>query len=259
MAPRAYDADDVTGLQTAATGAIAGGTILLGLPIVRLKMLGARGRAFLGALSVGVLLFLFTDVVSKSGGVIEVPLVAADHGRFAVLAVLFLAGLAVAPVVLAKASKPRAKDSVLRLGMMIAIAIGIHNLAEGLAIGVASRQGEVALAGTLVAGFALHNVTEAFGIVGPLGDHRPSWAWLLVAGLVAGSPTFLGSIIGYHMTAEPLQVASLGLAAGAIAYVMAEIGQSVVRRASRELVLIGALTGFIAGIATDWVLVASGG
>lgn len=228
------------------------------MPIVRLKMLGSRGRAFLGALSVGVLLFLFTDVVSKSGGVIEVPLVAARHGRFLALAVLFLAGLAVAPIVLAKASKPGAKDSVLRLGMMVAIAIGIHNLAEGLAIGVASRQGEVALAGTLVAGFALHNVTEAFGIVGPLGDRRPSWTWLLVAGLVAGSPTFLGSIIGYHMTAQPLQVASLGLAAGAIAYVMAEIGQSVVRRASRELVLIGTLAGFIAGIATDWILVATG-
>jgi ZIP family zinc transporter len=248
----------LTGLQTAATGAIAGGTILIGLPIVRLKVLGTRGRAFLASLSVGVLLFLFTDVVSKSGSVIDDTIVAGDGGRFAALAALFLLGLAIAPVVLARAAKPKAGDAVLRLGMLIAIAIGFHNLAEGLAIGVASRQGQVALAGTLVAGFALHNVTEGFGIVGPMGDHQPSWAWLLIAGVVAGSPTFFGSIIGYHMTAQPLQIAALGLAAGAIAYVMAEIGTAVIRRASRELVLIGALAGFIAGFATDWILVATG-
>ena len=53
--------------------------------------------------------------------------------------------------------------------MLIAVAIGVHNFSEGLAIGVAARSGEIALAGTLIAGFALHNATEGFGIVGPLG------------------------------------------------------------------------------------------
>ena len=57
----------------------------------------------------------------------------------------------------------------LRTGLFIAAAIGLHNFAEGLAIGVSAGTGEIALATVLVVGFALHNATEGFGIVGPLG------------------------------------------------------------------------------------------
>ena len=66
----------------------------------------------------------------------------------------------------------------LRTAMTIAVAIGLHNFAEGLAIGVSAQAGEIALATVLIIGFALHNATEGFGIVGPLGGVRPSWRWL---------------------------------------------------------------------------------
>ena len=62
------------------------------------------------------------------------------------------------------------------------MAIGLHNFAEGLAIGVSAQAGEIALATVLIIGFALHNATEGFGIVGPLGGVRPSWRWLGLAG-----------------------------------------------------------------------------
>ena len=65
--------------------------------------------------------------------------------------------------------------------MTIAAAIGIHNFAEGLAIGVSASTGEIGLATVLIIGFALHNATEGFGIVGPLGNVPPHVAagWLL--------------------------------------------------------------------------------
>src|SRR5437764_866487 len=88
----------------------------------------------------------------------------------------------------------------------IAVAIGLHNFAEGLAIGVSASTGEIGLATVLIVGFALHNATEGFGIVGPLGDIKPSWTWLAVAGLIGGGPTFLGSILGYNVTSEPLEL-----------------------------------------------------
>ena len=72
--------------------------------------------------------------------------------------------------------------------MTIAAAIGLHNFAEGLAIGVSASAGEIGLATVLIIGFALHNATEGFGIVGPLGDVRPSWRWLFLAGIVGGGP-----------------------------------------------------------------------
>ncbi len=46
--------------------------------------------------------------------------------------------------------------------------IGLHNFAEGLAIGQSAASGEIALATVLVIGFGLHNATEGFGIVAPL-------------------------------------------------------------------------------------------
>ena len=92
-----------------------------------------------------------------------------------------------------------ARARALRTGMTIAAAIGLHNFAEGLAIGVSASTGEIGLATVLIIGFAVHNATEGFGIIGPLGERRPTWTWLGVAGLVGGAPVFLGAMLGYEV------------------------------------------------------------
>ena len=103
----------------------------------------------------------------------------------------------------------RARAHALRTGLIIAGAIGLHNFAEGLAIGVSAQAGEIGLATVLIIGFALHNATEGFGIVGPLGDVRPSWRWLALAGLIGGGPTFIGSMVGYNVTSRAARAALL--------------------------------------------------
>ena len=143
--------------------------------------------------------------------------------------------------------------------MIIAAAIGLHNFAEGLAIGVSARAGEIGLATVLIVGFALHNATEGFGIIGPLGDVRPSWRWLLLAGLIGGGPTFLGSMVGYGVTSEPLELAFYALAGGAILYVIAEIWHGMRRYGHRELGLLLVAAGFAAGVLTDLVVAYGGG
>ena len=137
--------------------------------------------------------------------------------------------------------------------------IGLHNFAEGLAIGQAAANSEIALATLLVIGFALHNATEGFGIVGPLAAQgvRPSWGWLALAGVIGGGPTFVGTIVGTAFTSELLSVAFLALAGGAILYVVGEILNSG-RRMSWEITMWGVLAGFLLGVATELVLVAAG-
>src|SRR5437764_1051822 len=56
---------------TVLLGAIAGGTIFLGLPLGRLDKLSERTRTFLATVSAGILLFLFWDVVSQGWGLVE--------------------------------------------------------------------------------------------------------------------------------------------------------------------------------------------
>src|SRR5258708_26645375 len=78
--------------------------------------------------------------------------------------------------------------------MMSAIGIGLHNFAEGLAIGNSAARGALQLAVLLVIGFGLHNATERFGIVAPMAaeGRRPSWRYPFLLGLLRGRPTFLG-------------------------------------------------------------------
>ncbi len=152
----------------------------------------------------------------------------------------------------------RARQAALRTGMTIALAIGLHNFAEGLAIGVSAKSGAIGLATVLVIGFALHNATEGFGIVGPLGDVKPSWSWLALAGLVGGGPTFLGTVVGYQVHSEALQLAFYSLAGGAILYVVGEIWTGVRRLGHRELGLYTLALGFLVGVATDLIVTYGG-
>jgi ZIP family zinc transporter len=280
--------------RTAILGAIAGFTIFFGLPIGRLQGLGERSRAFLSVLAAGILLFIFWDVLDAAHGILESGLMMAKAGQgwgiFAARAVMAATGLLAGGLGLAwiehqmqvrRTRAPMAGGSIdavtagaavssqelariaerasLTLGMLIAIAIGLHNFSEGLAIGVSARAGEVALATTLIVGFALHNATEGFGIVGPLGSVRPSWRWLFVAGLVGGGPTFAGTLVGYRVTSPALEISFYTLAAGAILYVVGQLWSSANRRLGARLVLLGLTVGYLIGLASDLVITYGGG
>jgi zinc transporter, ZIP family len=151
-----------------------------------------------------------------------------------------------------------ARRRTLHTGMVIAIAIGLHNFAEGLAIGVSAKSGAIGLATVLIIGFGLHNATEGFGIVGPLGKVRPSWKWLGLAGLVAGGPTFLGTLVGYQVDSSPLELLFYALAGGAVLYVIGEIWTGMRRYGHRTLGLYMLSAGFLVGVATDLVVTYGG-
>ena len=152
-----------------------------------------------------------------------------------------------------------ARKRALQTGLAIAAAIGLHNFAEGLAIGVSAKAGEISLATVLIVGFALHNATEGFGIIGPLGDVRPSWRWLGLAGLIGGGPVFLGSVVGYNVTSEPLELGFYALAGGAILYVIGEVWQGMRRYGHRELGLAALSLGLMVAVLTDMVVTYGGG
>jgi ZIP family zinc transporter len=153
-----------------------------------------------------------------------------------------------------------------QLALQIAVGIGLHNFAEGLAIGQSAANGEIALATMLVIGFGLHNATEGFGIVAPLaGDTssdgepvRPSWRFLFALGAIAGGPTFVGTIAGHAFTSEPVAVVFLTLAAGSIIYVITQLIGIATKSRRSDLLTYGLLIGLVAGFATDAIIAAGG-
>jgi zinc transporter, ZIP family len=282
--------------QTVALGALAGLTIFVGLPVGRLQLLGSRARVALAMFAVGVLAFIFVDVLSNALTIVNSALdgVKHNHGSAAHLVwLVFLlgggfaagsAGLAILerrmrpvgarrpPIAggadVAAFTGPQAdalavevdaaRRRALRTGLTIAAAIGVHNFAEGLAIGVSARAGAISLATVLIIGFALHNATEGFGIVGPLGDVKPSWRWIGLAGLIGGGPTFLGSLVGYTVTSHPLELAFYAVAGGAILYVIGEVWNGMRRYGYRELGLLMLTAGFLVGVTTNLIVVYGG-
>ena len=280
--------------ETLLLSAIAGFTIYLGLPLARVPI-SKRARIALAMFSVGILAFLLVDVLGHGYEEAEHAVEAlgegeGSFGHAAALSALLLGGFALGSVGLGFLERkirstpgdpppisggatdaltvedsrllPQADDATsyaLRTGLFIAAAIGLHNFAEGLAIGVSSGTGEIALATVLVVGFALHNATEGFGIIGPLGSVRPSWSWLALAGLIAGLPVVIGASIGYSVDSEPLEIAFYGLAGGAILFVIGEIWHGVRRYGHRELGLMMLAAGFSAGVLTDFVVAYAGG
>jgi ZIP family zinc transporter len=281
--------------ETVALGALAGLTIYLGLPIGRIGGLSQKARVGLAMLAVGILAFLFADIFEHGLGILEEPWEEWGDGKAEAgeaIALLALAGAGFAAgtgglATLERRLRPKRRDlppvaggsvdvmpagiaqgvsreeadrsHALRVGMTIAVAIGVHNFAEGLAIGVSANTGEIGLATVLIIGFALHNATEGFGIVGPLGDVRPSWGWLALAGLVAGGPVFLGTMVGYSVDSEPLELLFYGLAGGAILYAIGEVWGGVRRLGHREFGLWMLAAGFMLGVTTDMVVALGGG
>src|SRR5438132_1452035 len=147
------------------------------------------------------------------------------------------------------------------LAVFIAMGIGLHNFSEGLAIGQAGARDEVSLAVVLIIGFALHNATEGFGIVAPLAGEAepPSWRFLGAMGLIGGSPTFFGTLLGQTWTSTPVSVLFLALAAGSILYVVIELLNVCRLFGHKTVITWGVLLGIFLGFATDFILVAAGG
>ena len=270
-------------------GAIAGGTIFLGLPIGRMQNLRGEARAGLSALATGILIFLLWDVLSGAVEPIETALDARRWGRFSWLAALGVGGFALGLMALVYYSewmKQRASRRATalvgpgaaavdefdnrtwlerltpgkQLALLIAIGIGVHNFGEGLAIGQAAANDATALAVTLIVGFALHNATEGFGIVGPMSGEgtRPSWEFLALLGLIGGGPTFLGTLLGNAWSSEAMSVVFFAVAAGSILYVVQELFAVNRRYGHTVLVTWLVLAGIVLGFATDFVVSASG-
>jgi ZIP family zinc transporter len=269
-------------------GAIAGATIFLGMPIGRLRM-GPAARAALSAFATGILLFLLWDVLTGAVAPVTTALDAHHWGRFSWLAALGAGGFALGLLALVyysewmKARAGRRTSPLVgpgaaaldefagrtwleslspgkQLALLIAVGIGVHNFAEGLAIGQAAAASKISLAVTLIVGFGLHNTTEGFGICGPMAGEgsKPTWGFLALLGVIGGGPTFLGTVLGQAWSSEAVSVVFFAVAAGSILYVVQELVAVNRKYGHTKLVTWLVLAGVLAGFATDFIVTAAG-
>lgn len=131
----------------------------------------------------------------------------------------------------ASADAPEGVNAKLRKSTMLAFALALHNIPEGMAVGVAFagvRSGNLAItlggAFVLAAGIAIHNLPEGAVISMSLGTSGISKikAFLIGSGSGLAEPLFAIITIALTTLVVPILPVMLSFAAGAMIYVVVE-------------------------------------
>lgn len=201
-------------------------------------------------LTVGLLIFLGFDALKEALETQEVV-----PGIYQGVGLMVIGGLGSFALLTALNNKLASGDEgasqqPLTLSYMVSGGIGLHNLAEGLAIGAAYALGKSALGSMLVLGFMLHNITEGLAIVAPIAKSGARVRHLLALGAIAGVPTIGGAWIGGFLYSPVWALLFLAIGAGAIFQVAWQITMQLApRRGGVEaLVNFGNVAGLLAGL-----------
>jgi ZIP family zinc transporter len=121
----------------------------------------------------------------------------------------------------------KSKSGLFVAGLIMACAIALHNLPEGMVLGasyVTTGAGTVAISSSLALAIVigLHNIPEGMSISVPLVAGGTSRLMAILVTAATGIPTVLGAILGYSIGSmgSMALALSLGFASGAMLYVV---------------------------------------
>ena len=146
------------------------------------------------------------------------------------------------------------KFALMVAGIVMACAIALHNVPEGMTIGASYANSDGVLSRSaivLAILIGLHNIPEGMAVSVPLiggGMNKPK-AVLLTA--LSGVPTVLGALLGYAIGEIGLLglALSLGFASGAMLYVVfGEILPQAILMYHSKLPAFSAITGMLVGL-----------
>ena len=123
-----------------------------------------------------------------------------------------------------KCLRGRGRGGEMRGVLLFVIAIGIHNLPEGIAAGVGFGSGDIENAILIASGIALHNIPEGMVIISPMLAAGISPKKTFFMALVTGLAEVVGTLIGFFAVslASALLPFALAFAGGAMLYVISE-------------------------------------
>ena len=151
-------------------------------------------------------------------------------------------------------SKKDSKFSLFVAGVVMACAIALHNVPEGMTIGASYASNNAVMgrsAITLAILIGLHNIPEGMAVSVPLisGGMGKGRAVLLTA--LSGVPTIIGALLGYMIGEIGMLglALSLGFASGAMLYVVfGEILPQAILMYHSKLPAFSAIAGILVGL-----------
>jgi ZIP family zinc transporter len=143
-------------------------------------------------------------------------------------------------------------QNLLTAGIVMVLAIAIHNLPEGMVIGASCAADSMGTAGLLMAFvIGIHNIPEGMAVSVALagGGMHPIKTILLTS--ASGFPTVIGAIIGWKLgIMGPVMLSfMLSFAAGAMLYVvMGELIPEGLHMCSSRIAAVSILVGMLTGL-----------
>ena len=116
------------------------------------------------------------------------------------------------------------KQQQLNKVLLFVIAIGIHNLPEGIAAGVGFGTGNTLEALTIAGGIALQNIPEGMVIISPMVAAGMSYRKTFLIAIATGLVEVLGTLIGYFAVtiSNAILPFALAFAGGTMLYVVSD-------------------------------------
>ena len=108
--------------------------------------------------------------------------------------------------------------------LLFVLAIGLHNLPEGIAAGVGFGTGNTNEAITIALGIALQNIPEGMVIIAPMLAAGMSHGRTLAAALMTGVVEVVGTLLGYFAVSVSATILpfALAFAGGTMLYVISD-------------------------------------
>lgn len=108
--------------------------------------------------------------------------------------------------------------------LLFVLAIGIHNLPEGIVAGVGFGSGDVSQALMIAGGIALQNIPEGMVIIGPMLAAGVTPRKTFICAMITGLVEVVGTLIGYFAVslASAILPFALAFAGGTMLYVVSD-------------------------------------
>ncbi|MEY3387018.1 MAG: hypothetical protein RIR53_1829 [Bacteroidota bacterium] len=127
----------------------------------------------------------------------------------------------------------RKRNMLMRVGIMTALAIGIHNFPEGLATFV-SALNDPSLGLAIAIAIAIHNIPEGIAVSVPVyyatNDRKQAFFWSFLSGLAEP----VGAVIGYLLLLPIMSPLVMGVLFGMVAGIMVFISIDELLPAARD-------------------------
>jgi len=157
-----------------------------------------------------------------------------------------------------RAGAPTSQERLLRLGLFIALGIGIHNFPEGMATFV-STLANPRLGVAIAVAIAIHNIPEGLAVAAPVyaatGSKRKAFLWSFISGLAEPVGALLAAVFFLPFLRGGVLAAVLAGVAGLMVFIsLDELLPAAREHGGEHLAIIGASAGMAVMALSLWLL-----